>query len=202
MNMPPESFWHYAHRVYSKSGVSQCCLSLQDLYGLDVNLLLFACWHARTRGLFERALLEDALVLSAQWADHVVKPLRGARRWMKKQTESDAVLDESVLTADFYRLREQIKGLELQCEQFQENSLEALTKAPLLSLSEEMQIASAAYNLHYILLSTINSQHFPRPLQLRDFLATLVLSALDQDPDDLLLHQAISQELSAQKLDT
>ncbi|MDO9318989.1 MAG: TIGR02444 family protein [Gammaproteobacteria bacterium] len=200
-----EGFWDFSNRVYRKRDVSLCCLSLQDLYGLDVNLLLFACWHARSHGLFEPALVEKALTFSSTWADHVVKPLRGARRWMKTQMENgkaphEEVQTEKILAEDFHRLREQIKALELQCEKFQEHTLESLVSGRELLLSVEMQIASAVYNLHYFLLSTFNSQQRPRPLPLRDFLATLILSALDQDPDDNLLHQAISRELNAQSL--
>lgn len=186
----PEGFWDFSNRVYRKPDVSRCCLSLQDLYGLDVNLLLFACWHARSRGLFEPALVEKALAFSSTWADHVVKPLRGARRWMKTQTENN-------LGEDFHRLREQIKALELQCEKFQEHTLESLVSGRELLQSVEMQIASAVYNLLYILLSAFNPQQLPRPLPLRDSLATLILSALDEDPDDDALHQAVSRELRA-----
>lgn len=200
-----EGFWDFSNRIYRKRDVSLCCLSLQDLYGLDVNLLLFACWHARSRGLFEPALVEKALTFSSTWADHVVKPLRGARRWMKTQMETskaahEEVLGEEVLGEDFHRLREQIKALELQSEKFQEHTLESMVNERELLLSVEMQIASAVYNLHYFLLSTFISQQRPRPLPLRDFLATLILSALDQDPDDNLLHQAISRELNAHSL--
>ena len=188
-----EGFWDFSNRIYRSPDVRQCCLSLQDLYGLDVNLLLFACWHARSRGLFESALVARALAFSGHWADQVVKPLRSARRWMKAQTESD--LDE-----EFQTLREEIKALELQCERFQENTLEAMVAAPRLQLSIEMQIASAVYNLHYILLGAFDPRALSRPLPLRNLLATLVLSALDQNPDDELLHQAVSRELLAQRL--
>ncbi|MDO8271891.1 MAG: TIGR02444 family protein [Gammaproteobacteria bacterium] len=205
-----EGFWDFSNRIYRKRDVSQCCLSLQNLYGLDVNLLLFACWHARSRGLFDIALVEKALTFSSAWADHVVKPLRGARRWMKAQMENskapheevlaEEVLAEEVLVEDFHRLREQIKALELQCEKFQEHTLESMVSGRELLLSVEMQIAAAVYNLHCVLLSTFNSEQLPRPLPLHDFLTTLILNALDQDPDDNLLHQAISRELNAQSL--
>ena len=193
-NTMSEGFWDFSSRVYRKPDVSQCCLSLQELYGLDVNLLLFACWHASSRGLCEPALVKNALAFSSNWANHVVKPLRGARRWMKTQTEN-------TLVEDFHSLREQIKSLELQCEKFQENTLESLVSGRGLSLSVEMQIASAVYNLHYILLSSANPQSQSRPLPLRDLLATLILSALDQDPDDGALHEVVSRELNAQSLD-
>jgi hypothetical protein len=114
---------------------------------------------------------------------------------MKSQTQT-----ENNLAEDFHSLREQIKTLELQCEKFQQNTLESLVSRRGLSLSVEMQIASAAYNLHYILLIAANPQPQPLslPLPLRDLLATLILSALDQDPDDDALHQVVSRELNAQ----
>lgn len=192
-NTMQEGFWDFSNRIYRKPDVRQCCLSLQDLYGLDVNLLLFACWHARSRGLFESAMIARALAFSGNWADQVVKPLRSARRWMKTHTESD--LDE-----EFQTLREEIKALELQCERFQEHTLEAMVAGPRILLSIEMQIASAVYNLHYILRGALDPRALLRPLALRNLLATLVLSALDQSPDDELLHQAVSRELLAQSL--
>lgn len=196
-NTMSEGFWNFSIRVYRKPDVSQCGLSLQDLYGLDVNLLLFACWHARSSGLCELALVEKALAFSSNWADHVVKPLRGARRWMKTQTQRQTQTENN-LAKDFHSLREQIKTLELQCEKFQQNTLESLVSRRGLSLSVEMQIASAAYNLHYILLSAANPQPLSLSLPLRDLLITLILSALDQDPDDDALQQVVSRELNAQ----
>ncbi len=193
-NTMSEGFWDFSNRIYRSPDVRQCCLSLQDLYGLDVNLLLFSCWHARSRGLFESDLVAKALTFSGNWSEHVVKPLRSARRWMKTQTEN-------VLNEDFQTLREDIKALELQCERFQEHTLEALVAGPQLLLSSEMQIASAVYNLHYILSDAFDPRAHSRPLPLRNLLATLVLSALDQNPDDDLLHQAVSRELLAQSLD-
>lgn len=200
-----EGFWDFSNRIYRKRDVSQCCLSLQNLYGLDVNLLLFACWHARSRGLFDTALVAKALTFSSTWADHVVKPLRGARRWMKTQMENskalhEEVLAEEVLVEDFHRLREQIKALELQSEKFQEHTLASMVSGRELLLSVEMQIAAAVYNLHCVLLSAVNTEQLPRPLPLRDFLVTLILNALDQDPDDDNLQQAVSRELHAQSL--
>ncbi len=192
-NTMSEGLWDFSNRVYRKPDVSQCCLSLQDLYGLDVNLLLFACWHARSRGLFEPALVEKALTFSSAWADQVVKPLRSARRWMKVHSGNN-------LVEDFQRLREEIKTLELQCEKYQEHTLEALVSGPRLALSVEMQIASAVYNLHYILLGPQDKQTLARPLPLRNLLATLVLGALDQETVDAQLHHAVSSELSAQNL--
>ena len=205
IHTPPtasESFWDYSNRIYRKTGVTQCCLSLQDLYGLDVNLLLFACWHARSRGLFAPAMLNDALAFSSAWSVHVVNPLRNARRWMKTQMQNDALpLEDTAFTAKFSNLREQIKGIELQCEKFQEHTLESLATAPELSLSLEMQITSAVYNLHCLLDDGANPPHIPPPLPLRDFLAALILNALDQDPDDPVILQAVSRELTVQAHD-
>lgn len=42
--LPAERFWEYSLAVYSKPGVAQNCLKLQDNHGLNVNLLLLCHW--------------------------------------------------------------------------------------------------------------------------------------------------------------
>ena len=64
-----------------------------------------------------------------------------------------------------------------------------------------MQITSAVYNLHCLLDDGANPLHIPPPLPLRDFLAALILNALDQDPDDPVILQAVSRELTVQAHD-
>ncbi|MDP2142375.1 MAG: TIGR02444 family protein [Gammaproteobacteria bacterium] len=182
-----ESFWNFSNRVYRKPHVSSTCLTLQSSYGLDVNLLLFSCWHAHTRGLFDAQMLRDALAFSSMWADNVVRPLRSARTWMKTNTES--AQSDSEVAEGFSQLREQIKTLELQCEQFQENMLESLVKTPVQMLSTEMTIAAAVYNLRYI----IEASTLPLSSALTDSLAGLVLNVLDQADDEEIRH-AIRKE--------
>ena len=40
-------FWSFSTEFYGRTGVAPACLVLQDRFGCDVNLLLFALWAAR-----------------------------------------------------------------------------------------------------------------------------------------------------------
>ncbi len=93
----------------------------------------------------------------------------------------------------FTLLREQIKKLELQSEQFQENMLESLTKTPVQELEIEIQIAAALYNLRYI-LETVST---PIDTVMAESLATLILNTLvDETDHNPLIRLAIVTEFT------
>lgn len=127
--MSLESFWDFSLRLYHKPQVSETCLTLQNVYGFDVNLLLFACWYGRRHGLMSSALLADALEFSTQWSSEVVKPLRHARTWMKGALAQPQTLTSQMTGAT--ELREKIKAAELRSEQLQQQVLEQLAKDSL-----------------------------------------------------------------------
>lgn len=98
--------WDYALKIYGANGVASACLALQDRFGLDVNLLLYAAWlaHGDQRLSTEHLIALDVIV--ADWRERVVQPLRTLRRH----------LQQSARAADFY---EAVKALELRAEQEQ-----------------------------------------------------------------------------------
>ena len=40
-------FWRFSLEVYQDEEVQRLCLSLQDDYGLDVNVVLFCLWLSK-----------------------------------------------------------------------------------------------------------------------------------------------------------
>lgn len=116
------SFWDFSVKTYGGEGVPEACLNLQNKQGLDVNMLLFCCWYGLIRGRIEPAQLSQVLNDSERWAEQVVRPLRGARSWMKKDA-----LDELALPSDaVMALREKIKSNELAAEKIQQEFLESM----------------------------------------------------------------------------
>lgn len=101
-------FWAWSLEVYARPGVEQILLDLQDRLGLDVNILLYACWIAAKR---QQALsvgdCEGLLADTADWRCNVIVPLRGVRRFLKWQKAGPGV----------EALRERAKSLELEAEQ-------------------------------------------------------------------------------------
>jgi uncharacterized protein (TIGR02444 family) len=117
-----EDFWAFSVRVYSKPDVPPACLALQNDYGLDVNLLLYCCWLGTHGAQLEVAALAQALAFADPWSEHVVRPLRHARTWMKHDSDARGRLPSE----DYTGLRESIKTIELEAERLQQLTLEAM----------------------------------------------------------------------------
>ena len=115
-----EGFWDFSVRTYRTPGVPDACLSLQNDYGADVNMLLYCAWTGAATGVFDGELFNRASEYSALWVDNVVIPLREARTWMKHTgCDSDPVPTESCMA-----LREEIKTVEFAAEKMQQEVLE------------------------------------------------------------------------------
>ena len=107
MDFPDHPFWDFSLALYAKPGVAESCLRLQDGLGLDVNLLLYACWTAARGGERPspdgwRRLVDETAV----WRSQVVEPLRSVRRFLK----------DAEATPWSTGLRERVKALELDAE--------------------------------------------------------------------------------------
>ena len=135
-----DSLWDFSVTIYQQPGVSHACLSLQDLLGLDVNVLLFCCWFGCTRGLLDGPTFNNALDFSKPWAKEVVHPLRAARIWMKVNNCAQLVSQKL--------LREKIKTVELEAEHLQQDFLESLSLTkPVKFVEPELQLKNIASNL-------------------------------------------------------
>lgn len=104
--------WRFAIKVYGTEGVSDDCLTLQDVYGVDVPVILCALWMA-TRG---SALTPDDMARLAgsveAWHAEVVKPLRAVRRRLKEgPSPAPSERTEAVRTA--------VKAAELDAERIE-----------------------------------------------------------------------------------
>ncbi len=117
-----EAFWDFSVRTYRTLGVRDACLSLQNDYGADVNMVLYCCWIGAAIGAFDDELFNRASEFSARWAENVVIPIREARTWMKHT----GCNSDPVPTASCMELREEIKTVEFAAEKMQQEALEAM----------------------------------------------------------------------------
>lgn len=103
------AFWDYSRHLYGLEGVADACLALQDDYGLDVNLLLFACWRASS----ERAVAPEAMMrvvaAARPWQNSVLMPVREVRRRLKSSREL-------FVHPQAERLRHELGAIELTME--------------------------------------------------------------------------------------
>lgn len=81
---PPSQLWDFASKLYSRDGVAEACLQLQDRRGLDVNMVLFCIWVAASgRGELSPDEMMKGIDAGRIWQSEVVTPLRHVRRYLK-----------------------------------------------------------------------------------------------------------------------
>ncbi len=99
------SLWDWTLAAYGQLGVPEACLTLQDDYGQNTSLLLWAVWAEAS----DPNLLVRAVDVTRRWDDLALKPVRQVRRALKPAFPG---------VADKARegLREDIKAVELRAE--------------------------------------------------------------------------------------
>jgi len=77
------AFWRFSLAVYQNNPVKTACLSLQESYNANVNLLLLCCWLAYSvEDISQDELLETCHKID-NWHSNVTQSLRQTRRWVK-----------------------------------------------------------------------------------------------------------------------
>jgi uncharacterized protein (TIGR02444 family) len=110
------SLWDETLEAYGRPGVPEACLALQDGYGQNTSLLLWAVW-AETA---DPKVLAEAADVARRWETLALAPLRAVRRALKPAFPgvADAARED---------LREDVKAAELRAERVLMESLEGLT---------------------------------------------------------------------------
>ena len=99
------SIWDWAQAAYGRPGVAEACLTLQDLYGQQTCLLLWAVWAGET----DPGRLSRAARAVRAWDESAIQPIRQARRALKAEYPP---IEDGAREA----LREAVKGCELFAE--------------------------------------------------------------------------------------
>jgi uncharacterized protein (TIGR02444 family) len=124
--MSHASFWDFSLHIYRLPQVSETCLTLQNVHGFDVNVLLFACWYGRNTATCRQPCCRTHCSFRHNGPQEVVRPLRHARTWMKEALAQPHTLVSQMSAAG--ELREKIKAVELRSEQLQQQALERLAR--------------------------------------------------------------------------
>jgi uncharacterized protein (TIGR02444 family) len=103
-------FWAFSIAHYALDDVPEACLALQDGFGLDVNVLLYAAWLAEMGRCLTPAHLEALEAIIAPWRTGVVQPLRALRRQWRNYPQASGI-------------RNEIKQLELRSERQQHDMM-------------------------------------------------------------------------------
>jgi uncharacterized protein (TIGR02444 family) len=113
------NFWNFSLGLYGRPGVAPACIALQDGYGLDVNLVLFCCWHGQANRRLGQEDLRRAIGAAEAWQREVVQPLRAVRRRLKAGVSPISAIESEAL-------RRKVNDLELEGERIAQAALESL----------------------------------------------------------------------------
>ncbi len=147
-------FWHFSLGFYRRSEVAAACIRLQDEAGVDVNLLFFLLWNASHKRRLSASDVEAADRRVADWRQTVIIPLRELRRTLK----SMPAMIESGASEVF---RTKIKGLELEAERLQQETLYDLARSA--TLGEPAASAEAAARANVAAYESLSTRRFPKP---------------------------------------
>jgi uncharacterized protein (TIGR02444 family) len=109
--------WDYSLKLYANEDVKRLCLTLQDCYDINVNMVLWCCWYASDRGQFSQEFLNQILTYNAPWHENVTRQLRQARQWLRSKQQNELIQP----------FRQQILQLEIISEAFQQKQLYELS---------------------------------------------------------------------------
>jgi uncharacterized protein (TIGR02444 family) len=117
----PDELWEFVCAVYGRPGVADALIALQDGHGVDVNVILFAGWLGRMRGIrLRNGDVAELRARSKVWNESVVQGLRGLRRLLKTTLPGvDAGAQEM--------LRNGIKANELAAERVELEMLQSFS---------------------------------------------------------------------------
>ncbi|CAN7643422.1 TIGR02444 family protein [Phenylobacterium sp. LjRoot225] len=113
------ALWDWMLAAYARPGVPETCLTLQDEFGQNTSVLLWAAW-ARPA---DAGVFETATRVAQTWDQTTLHPLRAVRRALKAPFPP-------VADAAREGLREDVKAAELRAERVLVETLEALSGAP------------------------------------------------------------------------
>lgn len=84
-DLPSHPFWEFSLAVYPQTAVKQGCLALQERIGMNVNIILFICWLAKTgRGRLQQNDFIKIAGLLNRWHLSITQCLRHMRRLIAK----------------------------------------------------------------------------------------------------------------------
>ena len=111
---PNNPFWDFSLHFYSREGVAERLIFLQESLNIDINLMLYCYWTAHIGGsILTESEIETAVMRVSDWQKETVVPLRKLRNKLKKLSATDY----SVWSNE---VRKKVKAAELEAERFEQ----------------------------------------------------------------------------------
>jgi uncharacterized protein (TIGR02444 family) len=156
--------WAFSLAVYGADGVGPECLDLQERFGVDVNLLLFAAYAGARKGVqLDASDIAAAAAAVSAWHGEIVRALRDARHGLKPSS-----LDASnPLKAAATILRTKVKAAELEAEKIEQAMLWLWSQRHLAGRTRSDAAVALAANLHALLVHFGASAELAAPTKLQ-----------------------------------
>ena len=156
--------WAFSLAVYGADGVGPECLDLQERFGVDVNLLLFAAYAGAREGVqLDTSDIAAAAAAVSAWHGEIVRALRGARHGLKPLS-----LDASnPLQAATAVLRTKVKAAELEAEKIEQAMLWLWSQRHLAGRTRSDAAVALVANLHALLAHFGAPAEFAAPTKLQ-----------------------------------
>ena len=173
MNFPNSELWAFSEKIYAYSEVESTCLTLQNQYDADINIILYCLWVAEKNIVLNQDDVALLIKATEPWQKTILKPLRDARRMMKQHIiamPSD-MLDQTVSN---------LSEMELNAEHMSQLALEKIINIDRNSdAGEHSAIECANINLSLYLqqLESVDSDDNILQEQIN------LLNAVFQDPE-------------------
>ena len=140
-----ESFWNFSLRAFGSPGVAPALLGLQAKHGVDLNLLIYACWlGASGRGEPGRAHFAARARASERWQNDAARPLRKVKQALKT---SDADNADGISAAARESFRKRVAALEVEAERVELEWLESAAPAAAPPAPTAERVRAAGRNL-------------------------------------------------------
>lgn len=120
MSAQPDQLWKFSLQCYRQPGVEALCLTLQEQWQADINLLLWLRWLETQFIAVDNTHIQMAEAHIAHWNREAVWPLRTLRTKMKQRYGVEDAAIEATRSA--------IKKAELQAERVVQIRLEQLAR--------------------------------------------------------------------------
>ncbi len=141
------SFWNFSVAVYGVDAVQDECFTLQDQFGLDVNLVLLCAFAGAVHGVtLTPDDIESARELVGPWHKDIVGSLRSVRRRLKT---IDAPCTATAKAAADLRIH--VKDAELKSERIEQMMLEQWVSARLEARQRDNPRKTVSANLQALL---------------------------------------------------
>lgn len=155
--------WAFALKVYSHSEIEQCCLALQNDFGMNINRLLFAAWLATQHKSIDVALLRHSQ--ADYWQKSMTHPLRALRYQLRELRRDESELSmlydamrnaeleaEKVELAYLYQLAENWPQVVMTSEVLIVENIETLASAKSVCIKTTQRELLASFGQQILLV--------------------------------------------------